>query len=349
MLSEARVGYPPSAMSDERKVGWGIIGCGWIGTDAVAPAIQWSSNGRVVAVASRDPRLAEAKARQIGAARSYAPYEALLEDRGVDAVYIGLPNGMHEEWAIRCAQAGKHVLCEKSLTMTLASAERIREAFRRRGLHLVEAFMYRHHPQWSLVRDLIDAGAVGKVRVVRGSFCGRFDKPENHRWSASLGGGALWDLTCYPIDAARYITRDEVVRVAATADTRTPEGVDAVSTAALELRGGVIASATGSLAAGFDQSVVVVGEDGVLQMSDPFTPGWERTRIGLRRRETERHFDVPGANQFLHQVEHFAALVLDRERAAWPAEDGVQNVATCEAVEKSWRTGAAVAIPAAQP
>ncbi len=336
-------------MSDERKVGWGIIGCGWIGTDAVAPAIRWSSNGRIVAVASRDARLAEAKARQIGAERWYAPYEAMLEDRDVDAVYIGLPNGMHEEWAIRCAMAGKHVLCEKSLTMSLASAERMAEAFRSRGLYLVEAFMYRHHPQWSLVRDLVESGAVGRVRVVRASFCARFEKPENHRWSASLGGGALWDLTCYPIDAARYITRDEVLRVAATADAHTPDGVDAVSQASLELRGGVIVSATGSLAAGFDQSVVVVGEEGVLQMSAPFTPGWERTRIQVRRRETERHFEVPGANQFLHQAEHFAALVLDPKRPAWPAEDGVRNVATCAAVEKSWRTGATVDVAAGQP
>jgi predicted dehydrogenase len=185
--------------------------------------------------------------------------------------------------------------------MTLDSAERMRDAFRRRGLHLVEAFMYRHHPQWSLVRDLLDGGAVGKIRAVRASFCSHFDKPENHRWSAALGGGALWDLTCYAIDAARYVTRDEVVRVAATADLRTPEGVDAVSTASLELRGGVIAAATGSLAAGFDQSVTVVGEEGVLQMSAPFTPGWERARIQVRRRESERHFEVPGANQFLHQ------------------------------------------------
>jgi predicted dehydrogenase len=336
-------------MSASRQVGWGILGCGWIGTDAIAPAIQWSQNGRIVAVASRDRSVAEAKARKIGAERAYAPYEALLEDREVDAVYIGLPNGLHEEWTIRCSQAGKHVLCEKSLAFTSEAAARMIAACRDRGLRLVEAFMYRHHPQWSLLREIIDGGAIGKVRIVRASFCGRFEKPTDHRWSADLGGGALWDLTCYGVDVARYVTRAEVTRVAAVADARTGEGVDATSQASLELTSGAIAAATGSLVAGFDQSVVIVGEQGVLRMSQPFAPGWEPTRIDVRRRESERHFDVPGANHFLHQVEHFAALVLDPEREAWPAENGLRNVSTCEAIEKSWRSGTAVTVPLGQP
>jgi predicted dehydrogenase len=332
-------------MSAERKVGWGILGCGWIGTDAIAPAIQWSQNGRIVAVASRDRAVAEAKARKIGAERAYAPYQALLDDPEVDAVYIGLPNGMHEEWTLRCAQAGKHVLCEKSLTFTSAAAARMAAACRERGVRLVEAFMYRHHPQWALVRDHIDGGAIGEVRAVRASFCARFEQGSNHRWSADLGGGALWDLTCYAVDVARYLTRAEAARVSCLADARTGDGVDATSQAALELTNGVIASATGSLAAGFDQSVVVVGEQGVLRLSQPFTPGWNPARIEIRRRENDRVFEVPGANHFLHQVEHFAALVLDPSRPAWPAEDGVRNVTTCEAIEKSWRSGTAVAVP----
>lgn len=325
-----------------KKVGWGIIGCGWIGTEAIAPSIKWSENGRVVGVASRDLLVARAKADEIEAERAYAPYEAMLEDPDIDAVYIGLPNGLHERWAVLCAQAGKHVLCEKSLTMTLESALRMVSAFESRKLRLVEAFMYRHHPQWVLVRDLIDQGAIGRVRVIRGSFCGRFDKPANHRWSATLGGGALWDLTCYPVDAARYVSRAEAVRAVAIADTDTPDRVDRSSVASIELRGGVLVSATGSLGAGFDQSLFVVGDEGVLQMSRPFAPGWEPTQITLLRRGDERRFDVSGANQFLHQVEHFASLVLDPERDAWPAENGVRNVATCEAIEKSWRLGAAV-------
>src|SRR5262249_37733733 len=150
--------------------------------------------------------------------------EAMLADPEVEAVYIGLPNGLHEEWAVRCAEAGKHVLCDKSLTMTLAAARRVAGAVPSRGLRVVEGDMYRHHPQWGLVGSLLAEGAIGTVRMVRASFCGRFDKPTNHRWSASLGGGALWDLTCYCVNVARFLTGAEPVRVAAFADSSTPEG-----------------------------------------------------------------------------------------------------------------------------
>jgi predicted dehydrogenase len=329
------------------RIGWGIIGCGWIGTEAVAPAIAWSHNGRLVAVASRDRDVAEAKALEIGAEKAYAPYEAMLADPEVDAVYIGLPNGLHEEWAIKCAEAGKHVLCDKSLTMTVASARRMATAFRSRGLRLVEGFMYRHHPQWTLVRSLVAEGRIGAVRIVRASFCGRFDKPMNHRWSASLGGGALWDLTCYCVNVSRYLTRAEPVRVAAFADARTEEGVDASTTASLEVEGGVLASVTGSLRVGREQSVILVGDEGTIEVVSPFLPKWEPATVILRRErhvDDVRRFDVPGANQFLHQAEHFASLILDPSREAWPAEDGVRNVAVCEAIEKSWRSRSPLSI-----
>jgi D-xylose 1-dehydrogenase (NADP+, D-xylono-1,5-lactone-forming) len=334
-----------------RRIGWGIMGCGWIGEEAIVPAIQWSANGRLVAIASRDRDVAGAKARAAGALRAYAPYEAMLDDPEVDAVYIGLPNGMHEEWAVRCAEAGKHVLCEKSLTMTLASARRMAAAFAARGLRLVEAFMYRHHPQWSLVHSLLAERAIGTLSIVRAAFCNRFDKPADHRWSSSLGGGALWDLTCYAVNAVRYVTGSEPVRVAAFADSSTAEGVDASTQASLVLENGVLATVTGSLrvGAGPDQSVVVCGDEGAIEVVRPFIPRWDPSYVVLRRaggRAEERRFEVRGANQYLHQVEHFASLVLDPTRAAWPAEDGVRNVAACEAIEKSWRSNPPLALDA---
>ncbi|HZU85240.1 MAG TPA: Gfo/Idh/MocA family oxidoreductase [Polyangiaceae bacterium] len=333
-----------------KRVGWGIIGCGWIGTEAIAPAIRWSQNGRLVAVASRDRSTALAKAGETGAERAYSPYEAMLADPEVDAVYIGLPNGLHEEWAVRCAEAGKHVLCEKSLTMSAASARRMADAFARRRLRLAEAFMYRHHPQWEVVRRLLEEKAVGRVRLLLASFCGRFDKAVDHRWSATMGGGTLWDLTCYGVNATRYVTRAEPVRAVAFADLQTTEGVDASSTASLEFPGGVLASVTGSLRAGRDQSLTVVGEEGTIHLARPFIPRWDPTSVVLRRVDgEERSYEVGGANQFLHQVEHFASLVLDPSRAAWPAENGVGNVAACEAIERSWRTGAATPVAPIAP
>ncbi len=327
-----------------KSVGWGIMGCGWIATEAVAPAIVWSNNGHLVAVASRDLGLAQAKAREVGAARAYAPYEAMLADPEIEAVYIGLPNGLHEEWALRCAEAGKHVLCEKSLTFTEASARRIASAFASRGLRLVEGFMYRHHPQWTVVRQLLAEDAVGPLRVLRGCFCGRLNKPGNHRWSAQLGGGTLWDLTCYAVNAARYVTRAEPLRTTAMADTRTEEGVDASSQASLEFPAGVLASVTGSLCAGLDQTFAIIGDDGVIELSRAFVPGWGATTVTLRRADGERVIHVPGANQFIHQMEHFASLVRNADAPAWPAEDGVGNVIACAAIEESWRRNGGVVL-----
>lgn len=323
-----------------RSIGWGIIGVGRIATNAVAPAIQWSANGHLVAVASRNRDTAATKARELGAIRAYPTYEAILSDSEVEAVYIGLPNGMHEEWAVRCAQAGKHVLCEKSLTLTLASARRMAAAFAPRRLRLIDAFMYRHHPQWSLVRSLLDEGAIGKLRVVRASFCSRCDDPNDHRW-ATLGGGALWDLTCYGVNVARFVTRSEPLRVSAFADSRTPHGVDATTQASLEIDGGVLAAVTGSLLGKDAQSLVLHGDQGTIEVPSPFLPAWEPTEIVVKRSfiGENRRYEVAGANQYLHQVEHFASLILDPSRLPWPAEDGVCNVAACEAIEKSWRGG----------
>jgi predicted dehydrogenase len=320
------------------RVGWGILGCGSIATHALAPAIGWSHNGRLVAIASRDPQVAESKRAQLGADRAYAPYEALLEDRDVDAVYIGLPNGMHEEWALRAAAAGKHVLCEKSLSLTAASATRMAEAFTTRGLRLVEAFMYRHHPQWGAVKELLPE--IGEIRMIRSSLLVHLKAPD-HRWSASLGGGALFDVTCYPVDAARFVLRQEPIAVEAVATLYGTGEVDQTTQATLVFPDGVIASASGALDAGEDQSFAVVGSAGTIEVTRPFMPGWAATTIVVRNRHgNERRVEIGGANHYLHQVEHFASLVLDANRELWPAENGVANAAVCEAIARSYRRSA---------
>jgi len=323
------------------RVGWGILGCGRIATGAVAPAIGWSDNGTLVAVASRTPEVAASKARQVGAERSYASYEALLDDSRVHAVYIGLPNGLHEEWCVRAAEAGKHVLCEKSLTLNARSARRIAGSFARSGLRLVEAFMYRHHPQWRVVRDHL--AAVGKVRLVRACLAGSLPQADDHRWSSTLGGGALFYVTCYAVNAARFVLGSEPVRVAAVAEV-TAEGVDVTSQASLEFPGGVLASASGSLRAERDQSVVIVGSEGLIEVVRPFIPGWEAAEVWVEQGGERRRIEVGGANHFLHEVEHFASIVLDPKRPMAPAENGVANVAACEAIGESFRRGVSVAV-----
>lgn len=305
-----------------KRVRWGILGCGSIATSALAPAMRWSSNGELVAAASRD----KAKAEALGVPRAHGSYEALLDDPEVDAIYIGLPNGLHRRWAIAAAEAGKHVLCDKSLALTRDDADAIGEAFRRRGLLLAEGFMVRHHPQWTRARELLDSGAIGTPRHVRAVLRATLGKDEDHRWSASLGGGALFDVTCYAVNAARYFLREEPTAARGVARWRSP-GADESTDAILDFASGAVASVHGSLCAPFEQEVVVSGDRGRLVLARPFIPHWDPVTIVVERDGAVDHVPITGANHFLHMVEHVATAV--RRGVLEPAEDGVANVHAC--------------------
>jgi len=312
------------------KVRWGILGCGRIASKAIAPAIRWSVNGELHAVASRSRERASTLAVELGAARAYGDYAAMLADPAVEAVYVGLPNGEHERWVIAAAAAGKHVLCDKSLALSSRAAHAMRAAFRARGLVLVEGFMVRHHPQWTLARRLVDA-LVGPVRAVRAWFGAPPPREGDHRWSKELGGGALFDVTCYAVNAARFFTREEPSATSARARWA-PSGVDLATQALLGFPSGAVAQVGGSLSSPFEQGVVVLGDEVRVVLDRPFVPHWDPVEVVVERRGGREAHPVGGANHFLHQVEHFAKLVRDPAADPWPAEDGVANVDACEAI-----------------
>ncbi len=325
-----------------KPVRWGIIGCGSIASSAIAPAIAWSAEGELLAIASRTAERAASKALELGAPRAYGSYEELLADPDVEAVYLGLPNGLHAHWAAKTAAAGKHALCDKSLTLDVAGARALREAFRAHDLVLVEGFMVRHHPQWTLARSLVANDAIGHVRHVRAWFRATLDRDDDHRWSKTLGGGALFDVTCYAIDAARFVIGEEPVRVLGTARWA-KTGVDEATDALLEFPGGAVASVHGSLRAPFEQGVVIVGERGRIVLDKPFVPRWERTEVAIHvRREGPEIQLVGGANHTLHMIEHVSRCIRDRALPLFPAEGGFGNVAACAAVLESCHRGAAV-------
>jgi predicted dehydrogenase len=314
------------------RVRWGIIGCGAIATAAIAPAIHWAGGSELLAVASRTQERATRKAAQVGAPRAFGAYEAILADSDIDALYIGVPNGEHARWAIEAARAGKHVLCEKSLALTTEDAHAMREAFRAKDLVLVEGFMVRHHPQWTLVRQLLGSGLIGKVRHVRAWLRATLDQPADHRWSKTLGGGALFDVTCYPVNAARLVVGEEPARAQGSARWHA-SGVDESTDALLEFPSGAVASVHGSLAAPFEQGVVVSGDAGRIVMERPFIPHWDPTDIVVELTGAERQVHrVGGANHFLHMIEHVAHCMRDRSAPLFPAEDGVANVEACVAI-----------------
>ncbi len=313
------------------RVRWGILGCGAIATSAIAPAIRWSQNGELVAIGSRTPERAQARADEIGAPRAHGSYEALLDDPGIDAIYIGTPNGTHARWVAAAAAAGKHVLCDKSLALSAEDAAAARDACRARGVRLVEGFMYRHHPQWDVARRLLRDGAIGKVQAVRAWLAGTLANPDDHRFSRELGGGALFDVTCYAVNAVRLVTSEEPGRVLASARWLSP-GVDASTHALLELPGGAVASVHGSLRSPAEQGVIVVGERGRIVLEKPFVPHWDPVQVVLESAGQTELLPVPGANHFLHMVEHVGRMILDPSADLGPAEDGVANVTACAAI-----------------
>jgi predicted dehydrogenase len=222
----------------------------------------------VVAVASRDGARAEAYAREHGIARAHGSYEALLADPGVDAVYISLPNGLHCPWSIRALEAGKHVLCEKPMSASPAEVEAVFDVAEARGLHCMEAFMWRHHPQTRRLAELVAAGAVGEPRLVRAAFSFPLHDPRNVRLDPALDGGALMDLGCYCISGIRLVAGEP--ETVAARHVLTGRGVDIRTSATLALPGGVL----GAFHCGMDMldrsELEVIGSAGTLSARDPW-------------------------------------------------------------------------------
>lgn len=322
---------------DNRPVRWGIIGAGNIARHAIAPAIRAAQGTELHAVASRSDDRARQLAGELNAPVSHGSYEGLIADPSVDAVYIGLPNGLHEQWTLAALAAGKHVLCEKSLTLTRPSAERMAAAAREQRLLLVEAFMYRHHPQWEIAREILATGRLGQIRGMRAVFNATLDNDADHRWSPEIGGGALFDVTCYGINACRYLLAAEPLTVFANGHGRGP--VDATLHIAMSFPGNIAATAIGSLESAFEQELVVTGSKRILRMQKPFIPAGETPLLTLTGPEGTEELTAPAANHFELEIAHFVECLNGTRRTIYPAEDGVANVAACAAAHESWRTG----------
>jgi D-xylose 1-dehydrogenase (NADP+, D-xylono-1,5-lactone-forming) len=324
---------------------WGILGAGRIARKFVG-AVQQSDTTAVAAVASRDLARAEAFVRACGdpAPRAYGSYEALLEDPDVQGVYIATPNSLHGVWAVAAARAGKHVLCEKPVGATLAEAEAMFAAAREHGVWLMEAFMYRFHPQTLRLQELLRAGAVGEVRLVRSDFGFTLDRPDDPRWSSDLAGGSLMDVGCYCVNLARMVIGEAPARVSATAQW-SAGGVDQLLAATLEYPGGAVAQVACDYVSSFHQTAQVVGSDGLIFLERAYTMPPDRpSQIQLWR---GAHFaeletiSVAPANHYRLEAEGLAALVQaghgDHGLTEMPLVETLDNMATIEALLRSAR------------
>ncbi|NGP77948.1 Gfo/Idh/MocA family oxidoreductase [Balneolaceae bacterium YR4-1] len=322
------------------KVRWGVLSTAKIAVKDVIPAMQQGTNSKVVAIASRDPEKAEKVADKLGIEKAYGSYEKLLESNEVDAVYNPLPNHLHVNWSIKALQAGKHVLCEKPIALSHVEAQQLLfEARKYPGLKIMEAFMYRHHPRWKKVRELIRSGAIGELKTVRSFFSYFNDDPDNIRNKPEMGGGSLMDIGCYCISVPRFLFEDEPTRVIGSMEIDPELKIERLTSAILSFPSGS-ATFTSATQLTRHQSVSVFGTEGKIEIPMPFNPTSEiPTVLHLENNTGEEEISFEPCNQYTLQGDHFSKAIIDDSNVPTGLEDAVANMKVIDALNESNNEG----------
>ncbi len=298
----------------------------------------------IAAIASRNLAKAQEAAATLGIPTAYGSYEELLADPNIDAIYNPLPNNLHIPWTIKAAEAGKHVLCEKPISLTVAEAETLLAVRTRTGVKIGEAFMVRLHPQWIRLRQLLDEGRIGKLRAVLGFFSYFNVTPTNIRNQVDAGGGALMDIGCYLIQASRFAFADEPTRVVASIERDPAMHTDRLTSAILEFPGGQSIFTCSTQLVPY-QRIQFLGSKGRIELEIPVnTPTDRPTRLfvdsgvdlfgGGITTET-----FPACDQYTLQGDAFSKAILDNTEVPVPVEAAIRNMAVIEAILRSGATG----------
>ena len=327
----------------QKKIRWGVLSTAAIGLRKVIPGMQLGQFCTVDAIASRDLAKAQKAAASCVIARAYGSYEELLEDPEIDAIYNPLPNQLHVPWTIKAAEAGKHVLCEKPLSLTVAEAESLLAVRARTGVKIGEAFMIRSYPQWLRLRELLNDGRIGELRSVVGFFSYFNVDPANIRNRMDSGGGALMDIGCYLIHASRYAFGGQPTRVVASIDRDPRMGIDRLTSAILEFPAGQAIFTCSTQLIPY-QRVHFLGTRGRIELEIPFNAPPDRpTRLFIDstgdlfgQPEVET---FPTCDQYTLQGDAFSKAILDDTEVPVPLEDAIGNMAVIEAIFSSARSG----------
>jgi predicted dehydrogenase len=326
------------------KLRFGVLSTANIGLKKVIPAMQQGEFTTVTAIASRDLAKATEAATRLGIPTAYGSYEELLADPNIDAIYNPLPNQLHVPWTTKAAEAGKHVLCEKPLSMTVAEARTLLDVRARTGVKICEAFMIRSAPQWLRVRQLLDEGRIGEVRAVNTHFSYFNVDAANIRNQIETGGGATYDIGCYCIQGSRFAFGREPRRVVALVDRDEQLGTDRLSSAILDFGSGHAIFTCSTQQSPF-QRVQILGTRGRIELEIPFNAPSDRpTRLFIDatgdlsfsgiRMET-----FPAADQYTLQGDAFARAVQENTEVPVPLEDSIGNMAVIEAIFRSGKSG----------
>lgn len=323
-----------------RKVRWGVLSTAKIGTEHVIPAMQLGDYCEMVGIASRDPQKAKAVAAELGFPRSYGSYEGLLADPDIEAVYIPLPNHMHVDWAIKALEAGKHVLCEKPIGLSADDGRRLLEASRQHPeLKVMEAFMYRHHPQWQTAKQWVSDGKVGEVRTIQAFFAYTNVDPANIRNIAEIGGGGLMDVGCYCISLSRFIFGSEPERVVGISEIDPNFHTDRITSAIMVFAAGT-STWTCSTQLSPYQRVNIIGTRGRIEIEIPFNaPNDRPCKMWLYRGDEKTEVELATCDQYTIQGDRFSLAVLNDAPVPTPLVDAIANMEVIEAVARSAKSG----------
>jgi len=319
-----------------RKLKWGILSTAKIGTQKVIPALQLSERCEVVAISSRDQARAAQTASELGISRAFGSYEELLADSDVDAIYNPLPNHMHVEWSIKAIEAGKHVLCEKPIGLSSVEGQRLVDvADKHPSVKVMEAFMYRHHPQWQKTKQIVGSGEVGQLRTIQSFFSYFNDDAQNIRNQKDIGGGALMDIGCYNISLSRFLFDEEPTRVMGLIEWDPNFGTDRISTGILEFPSGTSTFSCSTQMVPY-QRVNAFGTAGRVEIEIPFNAPPDRPcKIWHQSTHGTEEMELPKCDQYTIQGDLFAKAVFDDEPVPTSLDDAVKNMQVIETIVQS--------------
>jgi predicted dehydrogenase len=323
------------------KVRWGVLSTADIALTKVIPAMQQGRYTEITAIASREPGRARAAAARLGIPKAYGSYEELLADPEIDAIYNPLPNHLHVPWSVKALEAGKHVLCEKPLAPSVAEARILLDAAARYPrLKVMEAFMYRHHPQWQRARQIVREGKIGELRTIQSFFSYYLDDPTNIRNISDVGGGGMLDIGCYTVSLARFLFDAEPRRVLGIVEYDPLLKVDRLTSAILDFGAGTSTFTCGTQITPY-QRVNIFGTRGRVEIVIPFNaPANQPTTIFYQQGDRIEEIRLEACDQYTIQGDLFSQAVHNDSEVPTPLADALANLQVIEAIFRSAQSGA---------
>ena len=330
-----------------KVIKWGIMSTAKIGQGYLIPAIMDAVDNEVVAISSNSLDKAQDVAARFNIPKAYGSYEEMLKDTDMDAVYIPLPNHLHAEWVKKAAEAGKHILCEKPAALNAAEAEDMIEFCKQKNVVFMEAFMYQFHPQHQRVKDIIASGEIGEVKVMRSAFAFYMDPSQwgtNIRTKQEMGGGSVYDVGSYCVNAIRDILGSEPAKVFAQASMHATHQIDMLTTCMMEMKNGTRAIFDSSFEASFNAQYEVVGTKGIIEAPRAFRADIHNGEAiliikdanGVRREEKLQ------GHPYTLEVEHIAACIREGKEPVYSGSQTISNMKAIDAVYESIKKGIVV-------